>query len=324
MNLVRRSFVVAALSGALIATAYPAAALAQAFPSRVITIIVAAAPGSSTDPLARMLASILQTRLKQPVVVVNRVGAGGYVGAEFVARAAPDGYTLLFTTDTAMHSNLFFKEQRNLIQELVPIKIIATQPLGLLVSSGLGVSNLQEFVEVVKANPKKYNYGYVVNTAVQLESERLLKSAGMEMTGVSYSSTAPAVQALMAGDIQFVLSSLSTMKPVIDAGKGTVLALSSQQRFSQLPNVPTAKEQGLDMDLANRTGLFGSSKIPPAILELLYREVVASMETPEMKDLLKNLSLEPMPGSMDDQKKQLIADSQHFADIAKAIGIERQ
>lgn len=293
----------------LIATAVALAGLvgsahsqdASRYPNRRIHLVIGASPGSSPDVVCRLLARRLEARLKQTIVPENKFGAGGYVGFDAVARAAPDGYTLLCTAELALYSDIFDKSQREILRELPVIAAFSSTPLVLLVPSSMKIKTLPEFVSLVRANPKKYNVGFPVNSTYMLEIMGLLRTTGMEVGEIAYQSMAQSINGLLGGDLQLIMTTLSSAAPLMESGRAVAIATTGAKRFSLMPNVATVQEQGVEMSYATWYGLFGSNNLPSDIRAKLRQEVAAAMSGPEAAAAINGLGMEPLaadPGEL--------------------------
>ncbi len=299
-------------------------AMAQAFPGRPVTIVVPASPGGSTDAVGRVLAKLLESRLKQPVIIENRSGAGGYVGGSAVTRAAPDGYTLLFAPDVILYSNLFIKDQIVLSQELLPIASVGSSPFAMVANSKLPVKTMRDFIAFIKANPGKYNYGVVGGTTVQLETTGFIRDNGLDMVAIPYPDTAGPVRALASNDIQFFWTPITTVKSVLDTGAGVGLAVTSQARQALAPDIPTTAEQGMNVKYYVTNGLFGPQKTPKDVVDILYRASNDVTSSAEGKAILAKFGYESVTADPAEISRQINAQSRRYAEIAAAIGLKPQ
>lgn len=299
-------------------------ALAQAYPSRPVTIVVPASPGGSTDAVGRVLAKLLEPRLKQPVIIENRSGAGGYVGGSAVTRAAPDGYTLLFAPDVILYSNLFIKDQIVLSQELLPIASVGSSPFAMVASTKLPVKTMRDFIAFIKANPGKFNYGVVGGTTVQLETTGFVRDNGLDMVAIPYPDTAGPVRALASNTIQFFWTPITTVKAVLDTGAGVGLAVTAQGRQTLAPDIPTAVEQGMNVRYYVTNGLFGPQKISRDVVDILYRASNEVTSSAEGKAILAKFGYESVSADPTEISRQISAQSRRYAEIAAAIGVKPQ
>jgi tripartite-type tricarboxylate transporter receptor subunit TctC len=256
----------------LTAMAGIAGAQAQSYPSRPITIIVPFAPGAGADISARIAGEYMSRTLGVQVVVENTAGAGGTVGTTRTARAAPDGYTIglghmgTHAASVALHPNLAYKPD----VDFEPIGLIATQPIVLSTRKDFPANNLREFVAYTKANEKKLNVAHAGVGSVSYVGCLLLADAiGIKPTGVPFNGTAPAMNALVAGQVDYLCDTILGTVPQANAGNIKALAIATEKRSAALPNVPTGKESGLTWDAAPFFALFAPKGTPKAIVDRL-------------------------------------------------------
>ena len=264
----------------------PGGARAQAaWPSRPITLIVPFAPGGA-DAIARALGTKLQARLGQPVVIDNRAGAGGVIGASVVAKASADGYTLLFTTtafatNAAMGARLPFDPAK----DFTAIGLIAASPLLVVGTADSPVKNLHDLLDVARAKPRSVNYGANgVGSMSHIGMELLAAEAKVQLVTVPYKGTSPAITDLVTGEIQAVMASFSTAWPMVESGKLRGLAVTGPQRVSIAPNVPTVAESGVPgAQIEFWWGLMGPARMPPEVVKRLNSELNAILAQPDMR-----------------------------------------
>ena len=291
----RRHFLNASLlCAAALAAPY---AQAQSYPSKPIRIVVPFGPGGATDVVARTVADKLATRLGQPVIVENKPGASTMIGADAVAKAAPDGYTLLvsgsstFSVAPALKERMPYDHQK----DLALIALLVKAPLVLVSGPSAPAKSLAELVALAKAKPGDLGYAtFGAGSAPHLLGEMFAHEAGIKVMAVPYKGSAPASMALLGGEIQFAFDTIPSVGPHIKAGKLRPLAVSSTQRSSALPDVPTLAE--LKLGKATFDGFYGLAApagTPAAIQQLLGREVAAIMALPDVKEKMLAAGLEP-------------------------------
>lgn len=274
-------------------------ALAQAWPSKPIHWVVPFPPGGLTDAVARLVSDKLATRLGQPVIVENKPGAGGNIGAKLVARSPADGYTLLlanhpgFTTAAALFKDPGFDP----VREFAPVTGMVKFAMVLALHPSVPANNLQEFIAYVKARPGQLNYASPgVGMPHHLAMVLLGQTAGINMVHVPYKGGAMATQDLIGGRVQAYFSSLVNMGPYVPSGRVKVVGVSSATRLVQAPEFRTIAEQGFPgFEVMSWSGLLGPAGTPPDVVAKLAGETQAVLATPEVKEAILKLGIEPMP-----------------------------
>jgi len=270
----------------------------NAYPSKPVKVIVAAATGGGTDILGRLFAQKLSEKLGQPFVVDNKGGGGGSVAADFVAKSANDGYTLLVTNDqltvgASFNTNLTF----DVLKDFSPIGLFGRSPLVVGVNPAVPVSNVDELIALVKANPKKYSFsscGY--GTPLHLTGELLNLTAGIDMVHVPYKGCSPALTDVVSGQIPIFFNMMNNVAPFAKSGKVKMLAVASSKRLASLPNLPTIAESGFpNFDAFPWFGVLAPAGTPKAIINQLSNEILVMVESKEISERLKNLNFEPTP-----------------------------
>ena len=264
-------------------------------------MIVPFGAGSTPDVFARIVSEKAGVGLKQSIVIENRVGAGGNVGTDVVAKAAPDGHTIGASITGALVNNtvLYKKMPYNPFTDLAPITFGVHQPNVIAVSPALGVSTMPELFALLKKNPGKYNYASIGAGSLSHLSIELIKSmTGTFVVHIPYASSPAAVTSLIAGDTQLASLAPLAVMPHVPTGRLKILAISTPQRSPLLPNVPTFKETGvLDVVASAWIGLVAPAKTPPAVIERLNKEFVAAMKDPATVEKLRAQYMEPQPGT---------------------------
>jgi tripartite-type tricarboxylate transporter receptor subunit TctC len=272
-----------------------APARADAYPDKPIHLIVPYTAGGSTDVLARVLAEYVRKSLGQPVVVENKPGANTAIGAQTVATAAPDGYTLLLATGSTIVTNplLYAKLSYNAERDFTPVARVAISPLVLTANPGLPATNFSEFVKLARAQPGKLNYtspgpGSVMHLAMLL----LAKQAGLDMVHVPFKGSSPALTATMAGDAQLCMDAVTSALPLVKSGKLRALAVSTPERLKALPDVPSVAEGGFPgFDASAWYGIMAPARTPPDAIAKLHRAISAAMSDPAFRDRFDALGL---------------------------------
>lgn len=273
---------------------------AQAWPERPIRLVVPFAAGGSTDVTARLLAEALTARLGQQMVVDNRPGAGGNIGAEHVAKSAPDGYTLILTTSTthATNPNLYKSLPFDVKKDFAPISLTAFIPNLLVVNTSVPASNVAELIQYLKTNPGKVSFGSAGNGSSQHLSGALFESlAGVRMTHVPYRGGAPAINDLLGGHIQVVFSPLVEALPYVQAGTLKALGITTAKRSPLLPEVPTINETLSGYEVALWNGILAPAGTPPAVINKIHAAVIDALRSDEMKAKFAQQGSEPVGNS---------------------------
>ena len=280
----RRSF----LAGAL-ATAMGSGAWAETYPDRPIHIIAPFPPGGLVDVLARALGDEMSRSMGQPVVVENKPGAGGNIGADIAAKAAPDGYTLLMTSPGIQSINQFLYKSMPFDPDkaFVPISMVADMSMVVVVHPKTGITTLKQLVDFAHAHPGKLNFGSAgIGTTGHLGLELLMHAGHMKLTHVPYKGAAPSVTDLIAGQIDGVVDNPPTVLAHIKAGSIRALAVAGKERLSVLPDVPTAAEAGLpDWEASSWFGLVAPAGTSKAIVDRLHAEVVKAVKSPRIQKM---------------------------------------
>ena len=276
--------------------AFAASVQAQAWPSKPIRYIVIFAPGGTTDILARMIAPKLSDALGQPVIVENRPGAGGNNGAEMLAKAAPDGYTIGSGTVSshAINATLYSRLPYDPAKDFSPITMLATLPNMLVVHPSLGVNNVAELIALLRANPIKYSFGSAGNGTSQHMSGEMFKTmTGTSMQHIPYKGSGPMIPDLLAGTISMSFENLTTAYPPVKQGRLKALAVTTVKRSFIAPDVPTMQEAGLaGYDITSWQALFAPAGVPKEIIARLHAETVKALRSPDVAKRLEDLGLD--------------------------------
>ena len=256
------------------------------YPNKPIRMIVPFPPGGVTDIVARTVSVKLSAELGQPVVVENRAGASGAIGAELGARAAPDGYTLIMGNISTLGINpiTFAKLGYDPITSFDPISLVAVQPLLITVHPGVPAKNLAELVQLAKSQPGQLNYG-TAGSSIHLAVEQFNSLAGIRMNHIAYKGSAPAITDLVGGQIQVLFDPFSSIYPLVAAGKIRALAVTTEKRAAAAPQLPTVAEQGYaGFDVSSWQGIVVPAGTPKPIIQRLYRGLVTVMASHEVKE----------------------------------------
>ena len=264
------------LSGLCITTLFSGSAFAQAYPTKTVTIIVPTAPGGANDAMARIVAQGLSQKLGQPVIVDNKPGANGAIATEFVARAIPDGHTILWGYIATHGINPALQRLKyDPIADFEPIGMVANSPTLLVTTNSLPVTNAKELVALLKAKPDSISYASAgIGTAPHLTAELFQINTGTHMLHVPYKGSAPALVDTIGGTTQVMFPSLFSAFPFVTGGKLRALGIAGEKRSSVLPNIPTLREQGIpNMNVTQWYALFAPAKTPTAIINRLNKEL---------------------------------------------------
>ena len=284
-TLARRHFAVLLTSAAAVLAAMPAQA--QDYPSKPITIVVGYPPGGSTDLMGRLVGAELSTRLGQPVVIENLGGAGGAIGAQKVANAAPDGYTLLVGANNELAiAKLVTKTIKYSPSNFTPIGLIGSQPMVLVASPKAGAKSANEFTQLVKKHPGKYSYGSSgVGTALHLAGEMVKEQGGLFMTHIPYRGVAPLTNDLVGNNLEFGVFVLSSGLPHIKAGKVVALGTTASKRSAATPDIPALAEfpQFKNVDIESWFALMGPANLPQPMVAKLKKALNETLQSPDFR-----------------------------------------
>lgn len=316
-------FLCAGVSSAMLACS----ASAQTYPAKPIHIVVPFTAGGLLDGLARGLGTELTSALGQPVIVENRPGANTIIGAEAVARAAPDGYTLLFATDATVSINpfLYSKLSYNPERDFVPVSLVAMTIECLLVSASVPVTSVKELVELAKAQPGKLNYAsFGPGSSPHLAGEMFKVTTGVDLVHVPFKGVAEVMPALLANQVQVAFSSQAQALPHIRAGKIKALAVFNERRQPTLPDTPTMAEAGYpDFDSRAWFGLMAPAATPREIVAKLSNEIVRIVNAPEFRDkFISGIGLQPVGSTPEQFAAMLRVDRERYAKKVKAANVK--
>jgi tripartite-type tricarboxylate transporter receptor subunit TctC len=319
MNPTRRT-----LLAALAASTLPAQlAYAQAYPNKPIRLVVPFPPGGPTDVLARIVAAKLPDFVGQQVVLDNKPGASGMIGAEQVAKALPDGYTLLSNASIhVINPSLYPKSPFDAIGDFVPVTQLATVPLILVVNNDLPVRSVKELIAYAKANPGKLNFASSGNAAApHLAGESFKLTAGAPMQHVPYKGSAPAITDLIGGQVQLMFDSMPSAMPHVKAGKIRPLAVSTAKRVAAVPDLPTVAEAGVPgYDINTWYGVWAPKGTPRDIVLRLQAEIVKVLALPDTRERYAGLGAEPVGSTPDEFAAYCKSELVKWAKVVKESG----
>ncbi len=299
---------------------------AQQYPTRPPRLIVGFAPGGATDIAARAVAQKLSESLRQSVVVDNRPGAAGNLAAEQVARAAPDGYTILLVNATLALPSLFANLPFDATRDFAAISLIGSGPQALVVHPSLPVRNVRELIALAKKRPGELNYGSGgTGNISQLAMLLLISMTGIDMVHIPYKGAAPSVVATLGGEAQLVFGSVASTLAQIKQGRLRVLAVSSGKRSLALPDIPTVAEAGLPgYEAASWYGLMVPAATPAAIVDRLSNETSKALVSSDLRDRLVTQGIEPLPGGAAEFAKYFQAETTKWAKVIMEAKIAAQ
>jgi len=304
--------------------ALTAPGVAQNYPDRVVRIVNPYPPGGSVDVMARLLAQKLGENLGQQFIVENRSGGGGNTGSDSVAKAEPDGYTLLFTAPGPLTVNqtLYSKLTFDPATDFAPIALFATAPIVLIVNPGVPANNVQELIALARKEPGKINFASAGNGTTNHLSGELFKSmAKVDIVHVPYRGAGPAMNDLIGGHVQMFFDLMPVVLPQVTTGKVRALGAAGASRASSLPDVPTIAEQGVPgFDASSWYGLVAPAKTPEPVLAKLREEVAKALKTPDMVARIRELGSEPGAAFGKDFGAFMAAETKKWAEVIRASG----
>ena len=298
---------------------------ADAYPARAVRVIVPFAPGGGTDIVARLLGQQLSQKLGQSFVIENRPAGSGIVGADLVAKAPADGYTLLFAFSSLSSSaKLFSHLPYDPIRDFAPVALATTSPLLAVVPASLQANNVGEFIAYAKARPGKLNYGSSgPGSSPHLATELFLSMTGTQMTHIAYKGIAPAITALLADEVQFSLVPIAVGMPHVRSGKLRALGVAGLTRSSAAPELPTIAESGLPgFEVIGWWGLLAPAKTPRGAVDLLNRELRAALEASGVRRTLLDQGMDPAPGTPEQFGALIKTDMDKWGEIGRRLGVK--
>jgi tripartite-type tricarboxylate transporter receptor subunit TctC len=315
------------LLAAAIAVTMSTSASAQTYPSQPIRIVVPFAAGGAVDSVARVVGQKMSESLGQPVVIENKPGAGGNLAADTVARAAPDGYTVLLTTNGhAISPSLYRTLPFDAVKDFIPVTQLIESPLLLVASNKLPANSLQELVALARQKPGTLNYGSTgIGNPLHLSMELLKKETGADITNVPYKGDAPLNTALIAGEVDLAIVPVATGRANVDNKLVKGLAVTSASRSKALPDLPTVAEQGVKgFDMGSWQGFFVPAKTPNEIVQRLYQEAKKALAAPDVRERLAKFVAEPVGSSPEAFAEKFNDDVTKYARIVKEANIPQQ
>jgi len=298
-------------------------AWAQAYPTKPIHMVVAFPPGGSTDLAARALGEKLASALGQAVVIDNKPGASGNIGAEAVARSAPDGYTLFMAATSFATAPAFFQKLSwDPVKDFAPVSMVATVPIIVVVNASLPVHNARDLIAYSKANPGKLNLASPgAATLTRLSGEMFKQAAGVDWVTVHYKGGVPAVTDLLGGQAQVMFANISDAITYVRAGRLRALAVTTAKRSAVVPDLPTLSESGLPgFDASTWQAVFAPAGTPREVVQRLNAEIVKAMAVPEMKEKFLSFGTDAATGTPEELGRYLASEVAKITKIARDVG----
>jgi tripartite-type tricarboxylate transporter receptor subunit TctC len=300
-------------------------AYSQDWPAKAVRIIVPFAAGATPDLVARLIADHLHNKLGQTFIVENKPGASGNTGTATVAKAAPDGATIGISIGgpLAINTLLFSDLSYDPRKDLALITTLATQPSALAVNSGLGVNNVRELIDLIKRNPGKYNFGSIgTGSLSQLAMEAIALASGTRLVHVPYASSPQAVTALIRNEVQMACLPAIAVVPQRGTGAVKILAVSTAERSPLLPDIPTLKESGIDVEADAWMGLIGPAGLPDTMVERIRHLVSDALTSRAIREKLASQLMEPIPGTPAEFRARINADIARWKPVIAAANIK--
>ena len=296
----------------------------QGYPTKPIRFVVPYPAGGPLDTVARLLGQKVSERVKQPVIVDNKPGAGGNIGADAVAKSAPDGYTILMgaVATHAINPTLYASIPYDPVKDFIPVTQVASTPNVLVVNPSVPANNVREFIAYAKANPGKLNFGSgSTGSAGHLAGELFKTMAGVEMTHVPYKGAAPAMNDLVGGRIQLMFDNLASSLGQVRAGRVKALAVTTAKRTALAPELPTIAESGLPgFDISTWFGIFVAAGTPRDIVDRLHADFTRALAAPEVRERMLSLGAEPVGNRPEEFAAYIRGEADKYARVIKASG----
>ncbi len=299
------------------------AAVSQTYPSAPVTLVVPFAAGSGTDSVARIVARKLGERLKQPVLIDNKAGANAQIGAQFVAKAKPDGYTLLMTTNTSHSANpsLVLNLKYDPIKDFTPVTRIGELPFALVVNTNDPSKSLADWIDQAKLNPGKFSYATPNSTSL-VASETIKRIAGLDVVAIPYKSSPQALTDLIGGSVQMYVVDLGSGIGMINAGSVRVLGVTTKEPLKAIPGAVPIAQVVPGFDLTSWNGIFGPAGTPKPVVEKLNMELQEVLADKEVQKALRQLGFETWPTKTPEEFAKYVADQLvHWSALIKQAGI---
>jgi tripartite-type tricarboxylate transporter receptor subunit TctC len=309
----------------LVMSGVAACALGQGYPTKPIHVVVGFPPGGGNDIIARLLGAKMQDAWGQPVVIDNKPGANSIIAAEFVAKSAPDGYTLLVNATGGMSVNpvLYASLPYDPLKDFVAISMVGTFPLVLAVNPSLPVKSVQELVAYLKANPGKLNYS-AGSTAFQVATEMFKQMTGTDVNHIPYKGSPASITALIAGDVQMTIVDTPPLVPQLSAGRLRALAVTSATRSTAMPDLPAVAESVPGYDMVLWIGVFAPAGTPREIADKLTAEVARIVRLADVREKFAVMGVEPLGNSSEETAAWIRGEIARYGPVVKAAGIKAE
>jgi tripartite-type tricarboxylate transporter receptor subunit TctC len=309
---------------ALLTTSVIAPAQAQNWPTRTVKFIVPFGPGAGADIGGRLFAEKLTQKWGQPVIIENKPGGGAIVATDYVAKSTPDGYTLLMSASgISINPAVYAKLPYDAVNDFVAVSELASFPLIMIVSANSPIKSVAEFVAYAKANPEKTNYASS-SASFQLVTELFKLKTGAPMQVIPYKSANESVLAVISGQVATTIADAGPVIPQVKSGTARALAVATARRIDDLPDVPTLKEAGADVEAVLWSGIFVPKGTPPAVVKKLEGEFMRIAKSPDVIARLKPLGIDPVGNSSEEFAKILAADIARWGAVARAANIKME
>jgi len=298
---------------------------AQDWPTKTVKIIVPFAPGSTPDAVARLIGDQLQQKLGQPFVIENKPGASGNLGTDAVAKAEPDGATIGISIGgpLAINTLLFSKLPYDPGKDIAPITQLVTQPSALAINASLNVNSVSELVELLKREPGKHNFGSIGNGSLShLAMEAIALKSGVKLVHIPYAGSPQAMTALLRGDVQMACLPAISVIPHVGPGKVKILAVSTARRSAFLPEIPSLKEAGIDVEADAWMGLIAPAGLPAAMINTINQQVVEAIRTSAIREKLASQLMEPIGNSPAEFRARIEAEIGRWDPVIKAANVK--
>ena len=318
---IRRAVLQAVAASLLLSSTIPLHA--ADFPTKPVKVIVSFPPAGLTDVVARLISARLSERLKQPVVVENKPGAGGVIGTEFTAKAPGDGYTMTFTANNHVIQPHLSKNMRyDVRKDFTPIAMIGNLPSALIVKSALQVTSVAQLLAYARANPGKLSYGsWGMGTSAHVRTEMFKAENKIDLLHVPFQGAAPALTGVMGGQVDLMIIPLSLVENLHKDGRIRIIGVTTEKRSPLAPEVPTLKEQNIVLNGASWQGFIGPANMPADVVALLNREISATVEEPSIRALLTKNGIEVLTNSQPEFKAYLDSEYDYWAQAIRTAKI---